>query len=134
MQHEYGMAPGTAGAATDPGVAMAQWRGSTPGAGQAVGTFAVVHGMPAAAREPLESVVSEVVRACACRVSTADTTVEAATDGTWLTVRVSGARRWDRARLHGRLPLAAGLADRIELAPSAGGDGTSVLLEIAMST
>ena len=126
-------------AEADAGVVMTRWDadGAFPltGMPRAVSAFASREGMRQAGLPRLETVVSHAVAAC-LEIEVQDQprlTVEAATDGIWLSVRVTGDAGWDPARMERRLAVASALTERLEAGPPVGADGTSVLMEIRMT-
>jgi hypothetical protein len=125
---DHGVAPVPPQGTMEAGVTIARWDGDAATA-QAVGAFASRHGMAVARRRRLEAAVTEAVALCA-----AELRLEAATDRRWVSVRVDGAGPWDPDRADARLgPAVREIAERLELAPSTGGAGTSVLMEIPMA-
>ena len=97
--------------------------------------FALQHGMLTAGRHRLDLAVSEAV---ADAVGRADelpdgcgVRVDAATDGAWLTLIVTGDAPVANGSLQPWLPLVCTLAERVEWGPARTG-GTRLLMEFAM--
>ena len=107
-------------------VAMTRWLcHATPGAigrtTAAVGVFAGRHG----SRPPMLEGVTAAVTEALGEIFDADTEVDVAADGAWLTVRLRGPGRWPAFATESRL---RDLADRVELSADEQDDIT-VLLE-----
>ena len=102
-----------------------------------VTAFAAQHGMAAPTRTDLAAAVSEAVTNSVRHAYPPDRTgevvLDAATDGAWLTVRVSDRGCGTESTSLGLgLPLMHELAERIEYGPGPDGVGTIVLMEFPM--
>jgi hypothetical protein len=140
MNEGHDVAPAQPDRDGEPAVVMARWdAGAVPptatGLARAVSAFATRHGMHESLRQRLELLVEEAASAASdpSPYDGSEMTVEAATDGDWLSVRLTGATRWDAARVERRLWLAQAVADRVEAGPTAGAAVTSVLMELPMA-
>jgi anti-sigma regulatory factor (Ser/Thr protein kinase) len=101
-----------------------------------VAAFAAAHGMTRDTREDVGSCVSEAVADAVVRLRRGDergnVSVEAATDGEWLSVQVKDAARARGVEPATGLPLVSSLPDRLDWAADA--VGTYVLMEFAMGS
>jgi hypothetical protein len=127
------------------GVAVARWSctadadGVAPIAGSVAG-FAGRHGMSAGCRGDVGAAVGAVVAHAASgalprRHDVGRVTVDAATDGAWLSVRVVGEQR-DGATLAGSelaRPLVDALSDRLEWTDGGSRSGLNVVMEFPMT-
>ncbi len=123
----------------DAGVATARWE-SEPAIAliatvrDGLAAFAAAHGMTRDTREDVRSFVSEAMADAFARLRRDDepgsVTVDAATDGAWLSVRVKDVARMRGAEPSAGLPLVSCLPHRLDWAADAA--GTYVLMEFAM--
>ncbi len=133
----YAVAPAELEA--DAGVVMTRWNADATfpltGMARAVSAFALREGMREAALHRVETVVSHAVAACMelDAHEHREMSIEAATDGTWLSVRVTGDAHWDPVRMERRLAVASALSERLEAGRAVNAGGTSVLMELRMS-
>jgi hypothetical protein len=97
--------------------------------------FARRHGMAPAILQDLAWAVAEAVAYAEGAAPRERMVVEAATDGEWVTVRVTGGaeRAGSAAEAVLDLPLVMSLSDRFEYGAGGRGAGTSVLMEFAMA-
>jgi hypothetical protein len=120
----------------DSGVAVERWEhearvGAIAAVRHQVAGFARRHGMSTARCADLGVAVSEAVADLVAPAGP-HVIVDAATDGSCLSVRVAG-EVWGRSDHEDLgLPLVAALAERVEWGPRTAGAGTSVLMEFAM--
>jgi len=125
----------------DGGVFTARWDrvASNEGARavrEGVREFARAHGMPSAARHDLDVAVGEAVAGTCVSAgcwSLGRVVLDAATDGRWLSVRVTGDAPWIATSEAEGLPLGTALAASVEWGPGAAGIGTAVVLEFVVS-
>ena len=111
----------------DGGVATERWScDAGVGMGQAVMAFARRHGMAPMATTDVGRAVEEAMSYAGDAVL-----VEAATDGEWLSVRVTG--DGDEATSAGTLSRVVALSDRCEHGVASRGSGTAVLMEFAVT-
>ncbi len=126
----------------DPGVATAHWEHeahvrAVAEIRQGVRGFAQLHGMDEEGCRNVAVAVSEAVTNSVRHAYPAGTSgpvaVDAATDGTYLSVRVTDRGTGGAGTSLGLgMPLMAELSDRIEMGPGRNGLGTAVLLEFTI--